>query len=521
MPLPMNQPAPVPRTSPWWWWALPVVLAGLFHWFFLPRQAAYQNDANFYMGGAAALADGLGYRVEPYLDLPPVSQYPPLHSAYLSLFWHWGGGFPDNTPGLALAMELVALAALAFLSASLRRAGLPVWFGVLCVLLVGTSVVWLDLTTMLFSDVTFTMVGAGLIWLVGTDPGRSSRSSLWWWGLGGLLGLLWLTRSAGIAPVLGVVTLWLVNREARRVATAVALFAPLLTAFLVKKWSSGQGGTYGSYFGARIVELGGWVNYLKAQLGTAWSYADGSCWVEALFSVPSRMRYYHGTLGPLPADGLHAISVGLGFLVMALMIRGAWQRRENSLTQAALWVLFLYFGILFAWPFAIGTRAVLVTLPLTLVWLWQGISGLAPASGRGQKILWAAVAAFMGLNVIGNMEVSRRESRQFSRDAVQELAALRELAIWIRQRPGPEILVSASRDVPVNQLRHYLGRRLLANPAPEMLPGSFYDVPPALQGNRTADYAVVREGGSLTYGRRVLQVERTFGPFQLCRVGAP
>ena len=516
----MNHPVTVPRSSPWWW-VLPVVLAGLFHWFFLPRQAAYQNDANFYLGGAAALADGLGYRVEPYLDLPSVSQYPPLHSAYLSVFWHRGGGFPDNTAGLALAMELVALTALAFLSAGLRRAGVPAWFGALCVLLVGTSVVWLDLTTMMFSDVTFTMLGAALIWLVGTDPGRSSRSPWWWLGLGILLGLLLLTRSAGIAPVLGVATLWLINREARRVAPTVALFAPLGMAFLVKKWASGEGGTYGGYFGARVVELGGWADYLKAQVGTAWAYSDGTCWVEALFSAPSRMRYFQGHLGPLPGVGLRVLSASLGFLMMALMIRGAWQRRGSPLTRAALWVLFLYFGILFVWPFAIGTRAVLVTLPLTLVWLWQGISGLAPASGRGQKILWAAVAGFMVLNIIGNMEVSRRESGQFDRDTVRDLAALRELAAWVRERPGPEILISATRDIPVNHLRHYLGRRLLANPAPEILPGSFYDVPPASQGNRTADYAVVREGGPLTYGRRSLQVERTFGPFQLCRVGPP
>ncbi len=516
----MNRPTNATRAS--LWWVLPVVLVGVCLWCLLPREVAYQNDANFYVGGASALAQGLGYRVEPYLDLPPMSQYPPLHSAYLALFWRVGEGLPGSSPWLELAMAVVALAALALLAAILRREGVPVWFGGLCVLLVGTSVAWLDLTALLFSDVSFALLAYALVWFAGSEPEKSQGRPRWWLGVGVLLGLLLLTRSAGIAPVLGLAAIWLYQRESRRLATAVALLAPLGLAFLVKRWASGSEGTYGSYFSARIIELGGWGGYAKDQLGTAWSYLDGRCWVEALFSVPARLRHYPGSLGPVPGSMLLVVSASLGLLLMALMIWGAWSQRNRPLTRAALWVLLLYFGILFVWPFPIGTRGVLAVLPLTLVWLWQGVSDLTCLAGLNRKRpLLAAVAAFMALNVIGNVEVSRRESGQFASDTGRELAGLRDLADWLKQRPGPESLVCAMRDVPVNHLREFLGRRLLANPTPQILRGSFYDVPPTLQGNRTADYVVVRKGGPLTYGTNVFRVEQEFGPFQLCRIGPP
>ena len=500
---------------------LPVLLVGACLWFLLPREVAYQNDANFYLGGASALAQGLGYRVEPYLDLPPMSQYPPLHSACLSLIWRLGGGLPGCSPWLVLAVAGESLAALALLAAILRREGVPAWFGGLCVLLVGTSVAWLDLTALLFSDVPFALFAYALVWFAGGEPEKFQGRPRWWLGVGVLLGLLLLTRSAGIAPVLGLAAVWLYGRQSRRLATAVALVVPLGLAFLVKWLASAKEGTYGGYFSARIIELGGWGGYVKEQLGTVGSYLDGRCWVEALFSAPFRLRFYPGSLGPVPGGLLLAVSAALGLLLMALMARGAWAQRHRPLTRAALWVLLLYFGILFVWPFQIGTRGVLAVLPLTLVWLWQGISDVASLAGRNRKRLLAAVAVFLALNVVGNVEVSRRESRQFAQDAERELAGLRELADWLRQRPGPESLVCATREVPVNHLRYFLGRRLLANPTPEILRGSFYDVPPALQGNRTADYVVVRKGASLTYGSRVFQVEQEFGPFLLCRVGPP
>ena len=149
-------PIPRPSIRSTGWWLIPVLLAGLFHAITLPFESelALQNDANFYLGGAASLAAGTGYRVEPYLDLPSVSQYPPLQSAWLALFWNLGGGFPGNIPWMIGAMEGVSLAMLALLGICLRREGIPPRIGAAFVLLAGTSLILLNLTFLLFSDLT-------------------------------------------------------------------------------------------------------------------------------------------------------------------------------------------------------------------------------------------------------------------------------------------------------------------------------------------------------------------------------
>ncbi len=52
----------------------------------LPMDLPFDNDVNSYLGGAAALSAGHGYRFEPYINLPPVRRYPPGYSTWLSVF---------------------------------------------------------------------------------------------------------------------------------------------------------------------------------------------------------------------------------------------------------------------------------------------------------------------------------------------------------------------------------------------------------------------------------------------------
>jgi hypothetical protein len=48
--------------------------------------------------------------------------------------------------------------------------------------------------------------------------------------------------------------------------------------------------------------------------------------------------------------------------------------------------------------------------------------------------------------------------------------------------------------------------------------GAFYDIPPALQGNRTATYWVTVAGSDPSYGNAELRIEKEFGHFVVVRV---
>jgi hypothetical protein len=51
--------------------------------FILPANLAFRSDQNIYLGGATGLVAGHGYRLEPYIGIPPVGIYPPGYSVWL------------------------------------------------------------------------------------------------------------------------------------------------------------------------------------------------------------------------------------------------------------------------------------------------------------------------------------------------------------------------------------------------------------------------------------------------------
>ena len=515
----MTSSSTSPKPTPVIWWFLPVILSGLIHWWLLPRQPVFLNDANFYLGGAISLVEGTGYRMEPYLGLPAISSYPPLHSAWLALFVWWGGGFPASSPWLVAGMEILALGSLTFLALGLRREGLPLWFGGLCVLLLGTSVVWLVLTSLLFSDVAFTMLGAAIFWWTGHKPAGSTGRVSWWFVLGSVLGLMVLERSAGIALIGGVSLLWLLDRDARSVRQGLTFFVPLAVAMWVKYSATGDTGTYGSYFWSRFEELGGWKGYAGQVMENTWDYVNGRCWTDGLLNAVFRVSGWAENRGAF-AQGLSLVSEIIALAVTSLILLGAWRQRGRSLTRAALVVLLPYGAMLALWPFGLGARSVLVALPMVLVWLWHGLDSLPFAPGK-KRWVRAAVGVFLVVNVAGNFELTRRESRNMVKVGSRELDDIRALADWLRKTAPPEVFVSASRDIPVNHLRQYLGRRLLNYPTPEVSPDRFYDVLPSAQGDHITDYAVFRTGAFLTYGKHKLKIEREFGAFMVCSVIKP
>jgi hypothetical protein len=229
------------------------------------------------------------------------------------------------------------------------------------------------------------------------------------------------------------------------------------------------------------------------------------------------MPLARGFAGPRLAPLVTLAVDTLGFSIMALMAVGAWTQRKRGVLRATGLVAGIYFGLICIWPFRLGARAILPWTPVAIVLFWHGIQTL-PIRPTRRWILAPALQGFLSLNVAGNVFMSLSEA-QFNRTIYRGQAAeIREIARWLRAGLQPGELVSAGRDVPVNHLRHHLGQRLLANPTPFMKAGAFYDIPPALQGNRTATYVVTIPGSPLTSGDTELKVEKEFGHFVLLRV---
>ena len=498
-----------------------MLLCGLFHAAILPwtTEFALNNDANYYLGGASGLVHGLGYRVEPYLDLPAVSQYPPLHSVWLALFWRLGGDYPQNIPWFIGSMEILSLGFLLALALGLRRAGVPWWLGTLGILLLGTSVVLLHLTSQALSDLPFAFLMALLFAYVGPSPEASARRPMWWLGVGLVAGLLLLYRSAGLAVILGIAVVWLAGWRRLPWRGVLAFAAPVAGAMLVKKLASGASGSYGGYFSARLIELGGVPGYLRFVADNAFTHATGQCWIEVLFNVPSRIQF-----APLVARGptgavavAHWLVILAGLAVNACIVLGAWTERRRGLTRVLLPVVAAYLSVICLWPFDLGARAIVPLIAPALVFAWRGFQALP-----GHRPHWnAALGLFLALNVAGNLGLTAKESNAIRRAGSDDARDAIDAAAWLKTHLQPGEWVAANRDAPLLHLRYALGQRLLACMTPEMLPWAFYDIPPALQGNRRATFAVVSPATPLIYGKTTLKVEVTFRRLRILRVPPP
>lgn len=500
-------------------WILPILLSGLFHVLCLPwsGRLAIRNDGNFYFGGAAALSQGLGYRVEPYLDLPSVSQYPPLHSVWLSLFWKLGGDYPENLPWLMASTELISLLMLSAFAYCIRREGMPLKWGFPLILLLGTSSVTYSLTAMMFSDLTFALLAIALFLWAGGLNGRPSYSAGWWFATGVLLALLLLCRSAGLAFIAGAGLLWLYQFRSFGWKAGAAWVLPVLAAFAIKKLCAGPTGNYSDYFQSRIIELGGVKNYLSFVATSAVDHLSGRFWIEGFLNVPTRIEYASFVTGTRLVS-LVRLGIGLvGSLLSVLVILGIWSQWHRGMMRATVVVLLFYFALILAWPYALGTRCLLPLAPLYVVLIWHGLQVL-PVTANWARIASHGTTVILALNIVGNTALTYKESIAYPIKWAEEIEDIKVTGAWLQDHVKPGEWVAATRDVPLMHLRRYSGLRFLAAATPTQHVGWFYDVPPASQGNRTATYAVVAFPSRLAFDDYDLKIEKQLKHFAICRV---
>jgi hypothetical protein len=462
----------------------------------LPTDLTFNNDVNSYLGGAAALSAGHGYRFEQYINLPPVRMYPPGYSIWLSMFWRNGQPISRNAYRLEIANWLAAGAALMGLACCLFISELPSWLGWTLLISFGTSVVFTQLTVSLMSDVLFTAGTCGLALFVATyDSERSDRPLAVWWCCASLLiGALCVLRPAALAFAAGLGAFGLWNGDLRRpfrlacfiVPVSVALWFSRTTILPVEATR-----LHVSQFG------GGLLFYALRSIVLAILYGSQRGLVTVFLNVPDRLPYSAAFQHVFVGETLAFI---LGLAVFALPIflgmrRGPRQQKD----RIALFIVGAYILVLVFWSRYDGGRLGMPILPFVLTFLARGLPS------KASRIAFLIVLA---VNIPGNVWLSSKIIRRQEKESVQSLAELRQAASWINASGGPTSRVAAGRDVPVSHLYEYLGRRMLANAGPNDVSASL-DVNPAAQGNMRAEYIVA--SASLESPSQHYQIKRRFG----------
>ena len=308
-------------------------------------------DDGLYASLAAAVASGYGY-VHPNLPgMPGGVHFPPFYPVVLAPFFGL-----LSVPAAALTAKilnaLLAAAAAGLIAWHASRSellgpGLPRWVAPAIVTAAAIGIPVLATQTVLFAEPLFGVLLAIVVVLVDSFPTEHNRR--WRWMAGGGAALALLTRSIGIAVVLGAVCFLLARRLPLRVWASALLLPPLIAFLAWGIWVATHAGridpalalVYGTY-GAPLKEAG-------------FSAISGN--VRDLSRPLEILAFGWITFRPLYVLlATAALAVGLYGLFLV------------SRCSAIGWSLIFYLLILAVWPYP-PDRFIWVILPwLALTW---------------------------------------------------------------------------------------------------------------------------------------------------------
>jgi len=400
-------------------------------------------DDGIYVTLAKSLAEGTGYRSIHLPDAPAAVHYPPLYPLALSVLWKLWPSFPENVTLFKLFDCATLGAAAGIIAAHTRRMQLPRVAQYLVVTLGMTAFPVLTLVGVRFSEPFFLVLFAGAIAAADRGQVTVGRGAV----AGVLAGLATLTRSIGVAAVVGIpLALWFRGRRAAAIASAVAAIAVALPWWL---WL------------ARHAE--GIDPRLASNYGTYTQFASQAGLSGLLAGLDLR------ALGPFPRlllPGLPTVVwAALAALLAAAVVIGIVTVFPRVPTLG--WVLLPYLGIVTLWPFT-PDRFMWVLLP------WVGLFGTAGALrawrwGRvprlltlllGVSVVWG-FGWFQAISVVDRRftVTADRSSRPFALLASGIVTAVPEDAVIASDGEAMVYLYTGRKTVPAYLFR-LDGRRM-------------------------------------------------------------
>lgn len=290
-------------------------------------------DDGIYLALARSLAEGHGYRLLYLPGSPGAVHYPFLYPVLLSALWKVVPSFPANV-ALFKAANAVLLGCFAALLVGYlhgRFAG-ATWRLALLVVVAATALPLVTVASVLFAEPLFLVLLVAACWTGDAARVAPTRRSVW--PLAALAGLLAgaaaLTRSLGMAAVLGIPVSLLLARRPRAALIAAAVAAACLAPWWL--WVRGHRADVDPALVAGYGTYGG----LLAQAGWIWlSPASVRDIVSPL-----------GTVALAPFRGWLRFYLGVPALVLVIAGFAPLLRRVPALA----WSLLIYLAIVFAWP---------------------------------------------------------------------------------------------------------------------------------------------------------------------------
>ena len=438
--------------------ALLLIPSALFLWFNadVPKFCDLHDDCIYFVS-AKSLADGGGYRITSLPGEPAQTKYPPLYPLLLSVAWQLVPEFPANLMPAVWLSYLCLPVMLYFLGRLYPKLGFEGWRGVALLALVAVNPYTISFSSSLLSELMFVALLAASLLLA-----ERSLESGWKWAAasGVVMGLAYLSRSAGIVAVVSMPLYFLLRRRRELAGWFGAAMLPFVTGWMV--WARMHQAP------AIDPDFMYYVDYTGYQLyNVAFSDVHLLLWKN----IDGIVYAFGSLLLPRISDSifLKVLSEVLGVAAICGVVRMV---RRGQAVAYALFALGSS-ALLAIWHFPPTERFVYPMFPLALAGFWtemEHLAGMLRAGlahvDREQRIaartLLTAVAAMVvacvGVQIFTGAVLLPVDA-QGNRDKREAQAA--SLA-WVRRNTPESAAFLATRD-PMFYLstgRHAISRRV-------------------------------------------------------------
>jgi hypothetical protein len=424
----------------------------------LPQFGDIHDDSIYYVS-AKSLAEG-HYQIESLPGQPAQTKYPPLYPLLLSVAWRLNPQFPQNLPIAAWLSWLAFPVMLALLAALYPRMGISGWQLWLLLILLAFNPYIILFGSKLLSELWFTALLAGVLLLVERAV-EADAGPGWAVAAGGLSGLVYLTRSAGIVLLASAFLYLWMHRERRKAVLFAVSMIPFVAGWML--WSRlHQFHTndpalvyYTDYF------RGWYTNVSLTSLHLLlWKNLDGFLWGLGSLIIPNVTSSFFVKI--------------LAELIAVAMISGVVRMvRRGRAVHYAMFAAGSAFMLL-VWHFPPNERFVLPLFPLALAGLlteMEHFAGIARAGLRhrdvSQRIAAAIMASAVALVFVGALGLQAYVGGVYLNEEAQTQRErnvdLRGAYAWMRVNLPADAAVIAYND-PVLFL--YTGRESIGRPLP-------------------------------------------------------
>lgn len=348
-------------------------------------------------------------------------------------------------------MILLVIALAVGLFVLLTNEGCPYPAAALVCLCLAFSPTVVDLSVNFFSDPLFSVL-ALFIFLALQRTARPGPGFFLF--VGSLIGLMYLTRTAGLAFAAGAVLIAFLQSALKRARAPLLVILPIAVAVAIWALVPKQSNSYQELLKDALKNhtgwfASGWSGYFAQAGSQGLGYFSGKYFLDCL---TPRNEVFLQTF--LPRAGAFIVDRFCALAFLVLSIHGFFKLKWAA-KPAIAFVILVYLSELLIWPAYVGPRAILPLFPFVAVCVFRSLQ-----SFERVRALPVILAIFLGSTLLINVVSSISETAADP----QQWREIETTAAWMKDNLPKSAKIWASPELPLFHFYHLSGFQFFLNP---------------------------------------------------------